>query len=169
MTKKKTQPRPTVGQQAAEALQYQPDQISVMKQQQAMQQEYMKHLLETIDAGYNTYKKSFFVEVITKNEKLLPNVFRNYFCHRLTCPTPNYDQSVYRFDADKNEVQYIWTVPSRDASHHLKDNAHLVVHEERELLSFVLKFADGTLYNLCKKYNNEMPDSPILAQEIHGY
>lgn len=163
MKKVKNKPKDkTVGQQSVEALQEKSQEISVIEQQKQMQSEYMKYLLTSIDEGFNLYRTSFFVEVQTKNEKLMPNVFRNYFIHRRSCPSPNYDQSVFRYNVDKGQVEYLWTVPSRDVCFHLKDNATLVSHDEKDLLGFVLKFADGTLFKMCKHYNDEKPNSPEL-------
>jgi hypothetical protein len=43
------------------------------------------------------------------------------------------------------------------------ENKHLIVPSEYELLTFVLKFADGTLGALMKKLNGEATDSPLLV------
>lgn len=158
MSKKKT-----VGQVATELSQKPQESISVIEQQEAMQEDYMKNLIETIDTAYSKYGDFFFVEVITKNEKLLPNVFRNYFIHRSTCPTPNYDQSVYRYNKALGKIEYLWSIPSRDATHYLVENQHLVHKDERQLLDFCMMFAKGSLFTLMKKLNGEQSDSPILV------
>ena len=129
-----------------------------------MQKEYMKNVLECIDAHKKMFDSDFYVVVITKREPLMPNVLRNYFMARLSCPTPDYDQSVYKYNRSSQSIDYIWTIPSRETSHHLKENAMYVAHEESDLLNFVLEFADGTLYKLAKKLNGEAIDSPIITQ-----
>ncbi len=158
----------TVGKIASDLLARPQEKISIIEQQEAMQKEYMKNLLDAVDRGYKEFPNDFFIEVQTKNEKLLPNVFRNYFIPRSSCPTPNYDQSVFRYNRQIAQVEYIWTVPSRDASFYLRDNAAEVVTEERQLLYFVLKFDDGTLFKICKKFNGEEFDSPKLIKEVNG-
>lgn len=127
-----------------------------------MHTDYDAHLWQCVDVAKKSLPGSFFVVVITKNEKLMPNVFRNYFFARKTCPSPDYDQAVYRYDHQHDCINFIWVIPSQEASHHLKDNALLVVPEERQLLQFVLDFADGTLYKLAKVMNGEEMDSPLL-------
>lgn len=156
--------RQTAGKLASDLMLKSPDSTDPIEIQRKMQEEYMKELLDCVDAGYKKYPGNFFIVVETKNEKLLPNVFRNYFINRQTCPTPNYDQSVFRYNREAGQIEYIWTVPSRDASHHLKDNMLIVAKEERDLLNFVLKFDDGTLYKICKKFNNEKDETPELIQ-----
>ena len=155
----------TVGKIATDLAQKQQEKISVMEQQEAMQKDYMKHLCDTIDDGYNKYDGDFFVTVLTKREKLLPNVFRNYFMHRKSCPTPNYDQSLFRYNKELGQVEYIWTIPDRDVCKHLLENESQLPKDEQQLLSFVKMFKAGALGELCKKYNNEKPDSPELIKK----
>lgn len=159
MTKK------TVGKTVSELSSKKTENISVIDQQREMQKDYMKNLLDAVDRGYKKYNGDFFVHVETKAEPLLPNTFRSYFIDRLSCPTPNYDQSVFRYNRVKGEIEYLWTIPDRATAHHLIESALEVAPEERELLNFVLKFSDGTLFKLCKKFNNEKLDSPELIKE----
>lgn len=159
--------RETVGKISSELMQKAPDTHDPIALERAMQEDYMKELLHCIDLGYSQYHGSFFVVVITKNERLMPNVFRNYFTSRASCPTPDYDQTVFRYNREAERIEYIWTIPSKDACYHLKDNALIVAPEERELLRYVLEFADGTLFRVAKKWNSEQDDTPLLKKEIN--
>lgn len=136
-------------------------QISAIDQQRAMTEDYMKNLFEAVDRGYKKYKGDFFIHVETKREKLLENVLRNYFIIRETCPTPNYDQTVFRYHREKGDIQFFWTIPDRGTCFYFKQNALQVVDEEKELLRFVLQFDDGTLLKLCKKLNNEETETIV--------
>lgn len=158
----KNDKKKTVGQVSVELANKQPETGSVVEKAAEMQADYMKNLLEAVDRGYIDYNQDFFVVVITKNEKLMPNVFRNYFFNSLACPTPTYDQTIFRYDRKEGRIEYIWTIPSKDACLHLLDNAHLVVKEEQDLLRFVQRFADSSLFKLAKKFNNEQEDSPLM-------
>lgn len=155
--------RPTVGSVATDLLRKQATDTHSADEQMAEQlADYDKSLHECIERCKKEYASDFFVVVLTKRETLLTNVIRNYFYGRLTCPTPDYDQAVYLYRRAEEAVDFVWVVPSRDACHHLKDNAASVVLKERELLNFVLAFADGTLYRLAKKLNGENAESIIL-------
>ncbi len=155
--------RDTVGKISLDLAKQDAGKVSVIDQQRAMTEDYMKHLFECIDSHYDKFKDSFFIEVTTKMEPLMQNVLRNYFCARQSCPTPNYDQTLFRYNKEQGRIEFIWTIPSRDACHHLKENMLEVVQEEKELLQFVLMFADGTLFKLCKKFNNEKDASTIVS------
>lgn len=155
----------TVGEHSVELAQKKQEKISIIEQQEAMQEDYLANLIECVQEHKKSFPGDFYVVVITKNEKLMPNVFRNYFTARQSCPTPNYDQTVFRYIRAAEEIEYIWTIPSREASHHLKNNALQVHPSEKELLNMVLAFADGSLYKLSKQLNGERDDSPLIAEK----
>lgn len=152
----------TVGAVAVDLMQKTPESRDPIEMQKAMQEDYVKELVGCVEKHKKSIIGNFFVVVLTKNERLLPNVFRNYFFARSTCPTPEYDQSVFRYDRAGECIEYLWTVPSKDACYHLKDNALRV--EEKELLHFVFQFFDGTLYNLSKKLNGEEEKTPLIIK-----
>ncbi len=155
----------TIGSVVSDLSQKQTEKTSIVEQQTAMQEDYMKNLTLAVDRGYKKYDGDFFIHVETKAEKLLPNTFRNYFIDRLTCPTPNYDQSVFRYNRKSGQIEYLWTIPDRETCFHLKDHALEVVAAEQGLLSFVLKFDDGTLFKMMKKYNGEKLESIEIKKD----
>lgn len=136
--------------------------VKVEDLQKAMQEDYMKNLLEQVDLGFTKYPQDFFIVVITKKEKLMENVLRNYFFVRQSCPTPDYDQSVYRYKREGGIIEYLWTVPSKDACMMYLENASNIVYDEKALLGFVINFANGNLFELAKKFNGEEKDSSKL-------
>lgn len=156
--------REKVGKISSDLMQKKQDCTKVEDLQHGMQEDYMKELMSCIDNNYEKYPHSFYVVVLTKAEKLMPNVFRNYFLARSTCPTPSYDQSVFRYNKSTGRIEYLWTVPDRNVCQHLKDNASQVVESEKMLLQFVLKFLNGTLLESCKKINKEQSDLNIIIQ-----
>ena len=154
----------TVGAHAQELLQKTPDSRDPREIQEGMQEDYMKELHACIDTNYPLYEETFYIVVLTKAEKLMPNVFRNYFCARKTCPTPEYDQSVFRYNKALGRIEYLWTIPGKDVCHHLRDNASQVVTDEKMLLEFVMKFFSGTLLKVAQKYNCEESNENIIIQ-----
>jgi hypothetical protein len=121
-----------------------------------------KNMFECIERGRNKYSKDFYVEVNTKKERLMPNVLRNYFMDKLACPTPTYDQTVYKFHFSTDTLQFLWVIPAQDVCKHLFDNVGEIPESEHDLLRFVFQFYDGTLLRTAKKLNGEKDDSPFL-------
>lgn len=154
--------RETVGKISSDLLQKAPESRDPIEIQREMQEDYLDNLIQCVNAHKKELQSDFYVVVLTKKERLMPNVYRNYFFARLSCPTPDYDQAVYRYDYKKEELEYLWCIPSRDTSILLRDNALQVAPEEQGLLKHVLDFADGTLFKLAKKLNKECADSPLI-------
>lgn len=148
--------RETVGKISSELLKKTAVTNDPIEIERAMHEGYVKNILECINDAPNSYGDAYFIVVITKKEPLMPNVLRNYFLARKSCPTPDYDQAVYLYNKILEELTFLWVIPSKDACLYLKDNALSVSEEEKPLLRFVLDFADGTLYKLSKSFEESL-------------
>lgn len=146
----------TVGAHALELMQKAPESVDPVEIEREMQSEYLKNLIETVEDGRKKCTTDFFITVITKKEPLMQNVLRNYFAWRHSCPTPDYDQAVYHYRKNDEEIAFLWVIPAKDICHMFKENALQVAPEERALRDFVLSFADGSLYKLAKQLNGEV-------------
>jgi len=156
MSKKKAISRKdTVGKAAVDLQQKAPEERSVIELERAMHQDFEKNILEAVAEGKRRLSGDFYIIVLTKKERLLNNVLRNYFFFRESCPTPDYDQIVYKYHHIDERIEQIWVIPSKDTCLLLLENRQQVAPAEYELLSFVLKFADGTLGALMMKLNDE--------------
>jgi hypothetical protein len=154
--------RDTVGKISQDLLGKTPDTRSPIELQKVMTENYLKELIECYNQARHFYAEDFFIVVLTKKEKLMPNVLRNYFFARATCPTPDYDQAVYRYNAKHDDIEFIWVVPSKWTCLYLLEHHNEVANEELGLLQLVVKFANGDLYKLSKKFNGEKDDSSEL-------
>ena len=123
---------------------------------------YEKNIHECVQSHLGKFEGDFYVICLTKKERLMQLVLRGYFFARESCPTPDYDQSVYKYHREDARLEFLWVVPKADAVNYMKNNPHLVGTEQYGLLDFVLKFADGSLLRLAKKLNNEKKDSNII-------
>lgn len=155
--------RDTIGKLSLDLAQKTPDTRDPVELEREMHKDYEYNVLLCVERGKKDLFGDFYVVVETKKERLMDNVLRNFFFYRKTCPTPTYDQTVYRYDRKKDEVDFLWVLPSKDTCQLLTENALQVVPEERDLLMHVLSFSDGSLLKLSKKLNGENEDSPLLA------
>jgi len=151
MKKKKT-----VGAVAHELMQKEPDSRDPIELQREMQKDYEDNIYECIDRHKKIYDDNFFVIVLTKKERLMNNVLRNYFLATKSCPSPTYDQAVYRYEKSDDALSFMWVIPSKDTCKLFVQNSLIVDPKERELLKFVLDFEDGTLLKWAKRLNNEL-------------
>lgn len=159
----KSSKKETVGKIALDLQQQKPDTLDPIEIERAAHHDYEKNIYACIEDGKKVYTQSdFYVVVETKKERLLENVLRNYFFHRKSCPTPNYDQTVYHFTWKNEHITFLWVIPSKDTCKLFIDNALKIVPEEKDLLKFILDFEDGTLLKLAKRLNNEEMRSIII-------
>lgn len=159
----KEKKRKTVGQVSLEISSKHPDAVNPIDQMKESLTEYDENIRECIERHKKTFTGNFYVVVITKKEPLMKNVIRNYFSARISCPTPDYDQIVYKFHCKEKRLEFIWVVPSRDTCLLFKENSTQIDPSEWGLLEFVLKFADGSLYKQAKKLNGEAKDSNLVV------
>lgn len=173
----------TVGSIASDLQLKTPDSRDPIEIQRATEHEYLanlewciKHALKKVDCydikGHGECSKrdalhgDFFVTSLIKKEKLLVNVIRNYFIPTQDCPTPTYDQTLYRYNHKKDQLEFIWVVPDKDTCETFQENKDIIVPAERQLLQFVLDFYDGTLLRKCKKFNKESKYAGALLEKM---
>jgi hypothetical protein len=163
--------RDTVGKISSDLLQKTPCSLDPIEIAQECTKEYIPNLIDAVQKNKNNYIGDFFIEVTLKREPLMLNVNRYLYRDRQSCPRPNYDQSVWKYDSKLEQIQYIWTIPDRETCFTLYVFRNEVVPEEQHSLQFVLDFADGTLYRKMKEFNNEEPDSNLLInnKSVLGY
>ena len=159
----KNKKRETVGKLSSDLLMKDMGPQNVVDMQRSMQETYLKDLVECIDIHKKIFPGDFYVVHITKKEKLLTNVIQEMFLGRMSCPSPQYDEAVYKYSKEDDRVEFMWVIPSKGTCHHLRDNAIHVVPEEQQLLRFVLEFFDGSLLARSKQLNKEEADSILIA------
>lgn len=155
------QDRETVGKIATDLMQSTPDVVPVREIGKDMLQDYMENLWECVSRGSKDLASDFFVVVLQKKERIMQNVVRNQFLYRKSCPTPTYNQSVFRYSRKDDELEYIWSLPDKDSCYMLRANALMVAPDERDMLRFVLDFFDGTLDTQAQRYNGEIIKDPL--------
>jgi len=149
-------PKKKVGAASVELAAKAPDSTDPIEMQREMTKEYCENVIQCAMHGIKYYKNPFYVVVITKREKLMHNVLRSYYFHRSTCPTPDYDQAVFRFDPTDQAFSEVWVIPDKQTCEILYQNALEVIPEERQLLNYVLDFASGALFQKALTLNGEV-------------
>lgn len=165
MKREKRVSRPNVGQISIELALKDSGGHSAAEQGKAQLSEYIPNLIEATNKGKkDLVSQDFYIVVLTKRERLMQNVMRHYFFTRLTCPTPDYDQAVYRYSFLKDEVDFIWVIPDPYTCNYFIANSLTIPPEDRCLLEHIFKFKDGTLDKLARQLNGETENqlNPIV-------
>jgi hypothetical protein len=154
--------RDTVGKIAADLALRTPYSTDPIEIERELHKDYVKNIFECVQSSKKQFNGDFFVVVLTKKEPLMQNVLRHYYFSRHSCPTPDYDQTVYHYHLKEDDIEFLWVIPSKEACLTFLEQASSIAPEEWGLLHFVLKFADHTLFKLAKKLNNEKLDTSEL-------
>lgn len=185
MVKKKT-----VGAVASDLQKKSPDQVNVVDLQREATKDYIENLRYCVmhmqkkvncddlvkkDAPGTAHHqecvtreawlKDFYVVVTLKREKVLDNVLRNLFHAQISCPTPTNDQSVFKYHADQEQLEYIWTVPDVETCEVFERNANIIAPEEQPLLQMVLDFKNGVLLKKARLLNGENVEKGIILED----
>lgn len=157
------QKRKTVGQIYLDAASKEPEYYETEEIRREVHKKYESAILECIEQGKKAYASDFFIEVQEKKERLTPNVNQRKIIGRRTCPLPFYDQTVYRYHFDKEKLEFLWVVPTKDTCLDYRANALQTPTDEKELLYQVLSFYDGTFLEKQAEQNSE-----LYRKELNG-
>ena len=153
----KTTQAPTFGEQYLEGIQKDSGMAPVSDIRDGMLSEWDKNVLEVVQKTRALEPtRHFYVCVTTKREFLVKNTIRNYFESKYACPTPSFEQVVYKIHQGGTNISIMWVIPNKDACIYLTMNALNVAPEERQLLEYVLRFNKGELDQLAQKENGEV-------------
>jgi len=110
--------------------------------------------------------KDFYIVAVFKREKLLTRAMRITFVARKSCPTPHFDEGVYRYTYKDDRINFLWVLPDIEVANYLINNYLMLDPVERQVADFVLKYLDNDLLYTAMKLNNEFPDNEILKSFI---
>ena len=148
--------RKTIGAISSELAAQQDRPISPIEQMYENLTDYENNVTDCVQKHKNVFPGDFYIVVITKKEPLMHNVLRNYFFARLSCPTPDYDQTLYKYTQQNDQLEFLWVIPSRDTCFLMLENRQQIAPAEYTLLQYVLKFHQGALFKLAQSLNNEI-------------
>lgn len=111
------------------------------------------------------YKKDFFIQVVNIDNPLLPTTFKKKFIAKSTCPMPWYGEDVYRFNYNTQQIEFLFSLPTKNFSDHLRKHYKAYPKEYDQLISFVAGYDDGTLEKRVKEYNGEDKNTVYVITE----
>ena len=92
------------------------------------------------------WTEPYYIVVHVKKEQLMQNVIRRYFIGRKSLPTPQWDQTVWRFYPKTGNCEFVWCLPDENTGAYLASHPTGVQPEDEQLRQFVLDFLDDKLY-----------------------
>jgi hypothetical protein len=133
----------TVGAAAYEILRKGESSQGVVDTQREMQKGYLDELIKC--AKRHEWREPFYLCVITKKERIMQNVIRNYFFARQTRPAPDYNMALYKYDPIDECISFEWVLPDPESVDMILENAAQLPKEQNDLIDFCVKFRLGVL------------------------
>ena len=150
----------TVGEANAEAAAAPPIDASYIDIQREVHKNdsYEKEVLEALNRGLKdpAIKGDFYIVVLFRRDRLLAHVIRQMFFYRQSCPTPQYDQTVYCYHRKEDYIEFLWVVPSNVACLNLPLYEHTIDPDQLELVQMVKDFRTGKLDRIAQIRNKEV-------------
>jgi len=158
----------TVGEEAVKRLMNPDTGQGIVDTQREADKEYFEEIKKCI-ANHTSWDKPFYILTIHKKEQLLENVVRRYFFARQSLPTPQWDQTVWRYDPKNGDLQFIWVLPDENTAKWLAGNPQQVYKEHGELLQFVMDFLNKKLYRFYhNKFHKGEPECTDLLDSPYS-
>jgi hypothetical protein len=134
------------------------DKANVFEFTSAIGNDLMPKLIALVERDRKNTTNDFFVEVCFRMNALMPGVPEFYLISRHTCPTPFPDRAAFHYDMKKQDLFFLWHVPSLQECDYYINNMLTLREDEKEALHNVLDYRNGTLLRLAKKLNGEVND-----------
>lgn len=134
----------TVGKASYDLLQKSPEKINAIDLQREMQKSTVTQIQEIIDT-HKSYSDEYYIVLMYRKERLMPNVIRQQFIVRKTRPQPDYDCSLFSYNNKTSELLFHWTIPDPDSCAYIMLNSSKLSDAEKPLLDFIKRFSEGTL------------------------
>lgn len=158
----KNQNAKTAGELSLEA-QKSSDKIEAVEMQQEIlkgtnsKKSFIEEIEDAARRGKNdpSFEGEFYVICLVKKERLLQNILRPYFFYRQSCPTPEFDQTVYKVTKSDN-LEYLWTIPDVHTCNAIMANRDNLPPDHDLLIEMVNAFMNGDLEKYAKKLNKEL-------------
>lgn len=136
--------RKTVGELSQELLLRPDTKQGVIDTQREMNKQIIPEIEKCIK-NHKSWDDPYYIVILTKRERLLVNVIRQYFVARRSLPTPDLDQTVFKYTPKTGDLEYLWTVPDSTTVNMLVWSGMEIPEEQRDLYEFAYLFEHGQL------------------------
>lgn len=146
------------------------DKAEVPEFTRAIGDDFMPKLVELTKINKSRNDRDFYIEVCFRMNSVMTDVPEYYMVSRHTCPTPFPDRAVFHYDRRKDDLVFLWHVPSLQECDYYINNLLSLRPDEREAAQHVLDYRDGTLLRKAKKLNGEVNDYELtfFRKDLNG-
>ncbi len=120
---------------------------------------------KAVQRGKNNFpQKDFYVELLMHQEPVfaINNKITLKWLTKISCPTPTYDQTVFKYSWVDENLKEIWNVPGKDKCEFYKihNSNEDIPPNWRQQRDYALDFMSLKLDDKCRQLNNEEKGQP---------
>ncbi len=155
----KAQRSKTVGQYSHEFQQKPDEKINAIDLQRAIfkgdkpENSLENRVKKAVEDGIAKFEGNFFLVLLLRKERLMPNVIRPMLICQQTCPTPTYDQTVWSYNRSEEKLEQVWVVPDKQTVPFLILMKKYLPSDQEKLVEFAEIFVSGELDRFCQRLN----------------
>ena len=84
---------------------------------------------------------------------------------RISCPTPVYNQHVFKYVYETKKIEYLWTIPTQQKYYYYLRNAKELMQDtlHSQQVQFCMLMESGQLLDWVKKENGETGKEPMMV------
>jgi len=152
----------SIGQYSYELQQKPDDKINPIELQREIhkgtnsERSYEEEVIVALERGKKEFDGDLFVIVLLQKFRVLKNAGRSFFFPRKSCPTPEYDQTVYQYFRKEDRLKFLWIVPNKQTVIDMCLIGNTLPPDQQELVQFARDFSSGALDRISAILNNEV-------------
>jgi len=129
--------------------------VDVREKAEARYPLYESTVLKTIENGKREFNnKDFYVDMVWRQLQDADDV--NFVGVAFeACPTPHYNQTVYKYHHAADELELMWSLPNEEDCLDMYHNRNSVTPDEWPLMKYVMSFYDRSLFAFVNEKEKE--------------
>lgn len=111
----------------------------------------------------------FYIVLVPTHERTAEMKPEDFVFVRRSCPTPGYNQNVFKFHKDTGSLEFLWSIPRKAIYYDLYKNRmkYLSNPKLKPRTAFVVMMESGELEKWVAKENKEDPKKPKAIIKVN--
>ena len=117
---------------------------------------YEQMVIKAVENGKKEFDSgNFFIDVIWRKKKSERGGIRKDALWLKNIPTPHFNQTVYLYHRDIDDVEVLWSLPDQDTCTAYYHNRNHVPPSDYPILTQVMNYFDGTIFRLVDTFEQK--------------
>lgn len=115
------------------------------------------------------YNIDFYIVLVPTHERTAQMDPADFFFVRRSCPTPAYNQNVFKYHTSDKTIEFLWSIPRKAKYYQLYNNRNKYLTDPvlKSRTSFVVMMENGELEKWVAKENGEDLSKPKAVIKVN--